>query len=94
MRTTEKTVLNPSGIHARPGALFVRTAAGFSSTITIENLDRVSSPISAKSILSIMGSGIKMGHRVRITADGTDEDAAIEALEALIEGGIGETLAG
>lgn len=92
MRTIEKTVLNPSGIHARPGALFVRTAAGFGSSITIENLDRETPPINAKSILSVMGSGMAKGHRVRITADGTDEETAIETLAALIDSGIGETI--
>jgi phosphocarrier protein HPr len=94
MRTTEKTVLNPSGIHARPGALFVRAAAGFASAITIENLDRGTAPINAKSILSVMGSGIAQGHRIRIAADGADEDAAIEALEALVDAGIGEAIPG
>ena len=39
MRTTERTVLNPSGLHARPAAMFVRTAAGFTSKVSLENLD-------------------------------------------------------
>jgi phosphotransferase system HPr (HPr) family protein len=92
MRSTERTVLNPSGIHARPGATFVRTAARFGSKITLENLDRESPVIDAKSILSVMGSGVKQGHRIRITADGPDEDDAIAALEAAIDGGLGESL--
>jgi len=94
MRTTDQVVLNPSGLHARPAAMFVRTAAGFVSRITLENLDRETAPIDAKSILAVMGSGVSKGHRIRLTADGADEDAAIETLEAFIASGMGETLPG
>ena len=59
MRTLETTILNPSGIHARPGALFVRTAAGFGSKITLENLDRESPAVDAKSILSVMQAAVR-----------------------------------
>ena len=57
MRTTERTVLNPSGLHARPAAMFVKTAAGFASKITLENLDRGAAPVDAKSMLVVMGAG-------------------------------------
>lgn len=94
MRTTEQTIHNPSGLHARPAAMFVKTAAGFTSTITLENLDRGSAPANAKSIIAVMSSGVAKGHRVRVTAEGTDEDAAIETLEAFIASGMGETIPG
>ena len=94
MRTTEKTVLNPSGIHLRPAALFVKAAAGFASKITLENLTLDKAPADAKSMIGVMTAGSRQGHQVRITADGPDEDAAIAALEALIDSGIGETLPG
>ncbi|HET7828757.1 MAG TPA: HPr family phosphocarrier protein [Candidatus Limnocylindrales bacterium] len=92
MRTTELTIRNPSGLHARPAAMFVKAAAGFGSRITLENLDRGSAPADAKSIIAIMSSGVSAGHRVRLTADGADEDAAIDALEQLIASGIGEAI--
>ncbi|HEY3333835.1 MAG TPA: HPr family phosphocarrier protein [Candidatus Limnocylindrales bacterium] len=94
MRTIDQTIRNPSGLHARPAAMFVRAAAGFASRITLENLDRGSAPVDAKSIIAVMSSGVAVGHRVRVTAEGTDEDAAIEALDALIVSGLGETLPG
>ena len=94
MRTLETTILNPSGIHARPGAVFVRTAAGFGSKITLENLDRGTAPVDAKSIIAVMSSGVATGHKVRVTAEGADEDTAIEALDAFIASGLGETLPG
>jgi phosphocarrier protein len=92
MRSIETMVRNPSGIHARPGALFVRTAAGFGSRITLENVDRGGAPVDAKSILSVMQAAVGRGQTVRLTADGDDEDAAIDALVALIQGGLGEAI--
>ena len=92
MRTTEQTIRNPSGLHARPAAMFVKTAAGFGSRITLENLDRGTAPADAKSIIAVMSSGVSKGNRVRLTAEGADEDAAIEALEAFIAAGMGESI--
>jgi phosphotransferase system HPr (HPr) family protein len=93
MRSTEQTVRNPSGLHARPAAMFVKTAAGFGSRITLENLDRGTAPIDAKSIIAVMSSGVSKGQRVRVTADGPDEDDAIATLEQFIASGMGETIA-
>ena len=93
MRTFDQTIRNPSGLHARPAAMFVRTAAGFASRITLENLDRETAPADAKSIIAVMSSGVSKGHRIRVTADGADEDAAIETLEQFIASGMGETIA-
>ena len=93
MRTVEQTIRNPSGLHARPAAMFVKTAAGFGSKITLENLDREAAPVDAKSIIAVMSSGVSTGHRVRVTAEGADEDAAIDAIAQLIASGIGETIA-
>ena len=93
MRTIDQTVRNPSGLHARPAAMFVRTAAGFTSKITLENLDRDGgAPIDAKSIIAVMSSGVSKGHTIRVTAEGADEDAAIETLEAFIVSGMGEAI--
>ena len=92
MRTTEKTVLNPSGIHLRPAAIFVKAAAAFASRITLENVTVGKPPQDAKSMIGVMTAGARQGHQVRISAEGPDEDAAIEALAAAIDGGLGETL--
>jgi phosphocarrier protein HPr len=94
MRTTERTVVNPSGLHARPAAMFVRTAAAFTSKVSLENLERGSAAVDAKSILMVMGAGVSKGHRIRVTADGADEDEAIATIEAFIDGGMGETIPG
>jgi len=90
MRTLDLTVVNPSGLHARPASLFVEAAARFNSRITVENLDREGRPVDAKSILMLLTAGVQRGHRIRLSADGPDEEEALAALRELVEGGLGE----
>lgn len=92
MRSVEVEVRNPSGIHARPGAKFVKAAATFSSKITVENLTNSRPIADAKSILSMIGAAVRNGDRVRITATGDDEDRAVDGLRELVESGLGETI--
>lgn len=94
MRTVELVVTNPSGLHARPATLFTETAARFSARITIENLDRAKGPVDAKSILMLLTAGVSRDQRVRLAADGPDEEEALAALAALVESGLGEAAAG
>lgn len=92
MRSVDIEIRNPSGLHARPAAMFVKAAAGFRSAVTVENLDRGTPPVNAKSIISFLGGGMAKGHTVRIAADGEDEEAAVAALRDLVESGLGEDL--
>lgn len=94
MQTIDLTVRNPSGIHLRPGGVFVRTAGRFKAAITVQDLNRGSAAINAKSVMAVLGSGMVQGHRIRITADGPDEADAIAALEAAVNEGLGEALPG
>ncbi len=55
MQVAELDVRNRSGLHARPAATFVKTAAAFRSKVSIENLTRGSKPANAKSLLSRAG---------------------------------------
>jgi phosphotransferase system HPr (HPr) family protein len=87
------TVSNPSGLHARPAALFVRTAGAFGSRITVANITRGTGPGDAKSILAVLGLGVSSGHEIELAAEGDDADAAIRALQELVESGIGESVA-
>lgn len=91
MQTLEVDVHNASGLHARPAATFVKAAAAFRSQVRIENLTRGSGAANAKSLLAVLGSGVERGHRIRISVDGEDEEAAVEALRKLAESGFGET---
>jgi phosphotransferase system HPr (HPr) family protein len=94
MRSIELAVRNPSGLHARPATLFTQAAAAFTARVTVENLDRGKGPVDGKSILLLLTAGVSSGHRIRLAADGPDEDAAIGALAELIESGLGEAPAG
>jgi phosphotransferase system HPr (HPr) family protein len=86
----EMVVTNKVGLHARPAANFVKCVAGFKSKIALENLDRGSTPVNAKSILSVLGAGVQKNHHIRLTAEGVDEVEAIDALCTLILNNCGE----
>jgi len=86
------TIRNPSGLHARPAALFVKTAAGFSSSVRVANLTRGKGPADAKSILSVLALGVSRDHEIELSADGDDAEAAIAGLTELVESGVGEEL--
>lgn len=95
MAEAEVDIRNPSGLHARPAATFVRTAAGFASEIQVTNLSRDGGkPASAKSVLGVMGLGVSRGHRIRITAEGDDATAAVDGLVEIVAQGLGEELDG
>ena len=89
--SNEAVVQHKVGLHARPAAIFVRAAAGFASRITIENLSKEMPPANAKSILSVLTTAVRMGDRVRLVAEGSDEQAAVEALCNLLQSNFGET---
>ncbi len=81
------TVVNSHGIHARPAAEIVKTAAKFKANITIvrDDLD-----VNGKSIMGVMMLAAECGAEVLIRAEGEDEAAAIDALAALVASKFGE----
>ncbi|HEX5147722.1 MAG TPA: HPr family phosphocarrier protein [Candidatus Limnocylindrales bacterium] len=93
MRSIELEIRNPSGLHARPAALFVRTAGALRSRVRVRNLTRDGADVDAKSLLSVLGLGVSHGHRIAIQAEGEDEEAAIAAMRDAIESGLGEPVA-
>jgi phosphotransferase system HPr (HPr) family protein len=91
----EVEVRNPSGLHARPAATFVRAAGGFGADVAVTNLTRdADRSASAKSVLGVMGLAVARGHRIRIVANGTDADAAVNHLVGLVASGLGEEIDG
>ncbi|HSV56642.1 MAG TPA: HPr family phosphocarrier protein [Magnetospirillaceae bacterium] len=76
------TIRNRAGIHARPAALIVQTAARFKAKIFLEkNSDR----INAKSIMGIITLGAGYGVELRVLADGEDEADAVDAFAVLFD---------
>jgi phosphotransferase system HPr (HPr) family protein len=83
-------VRNPSGLHARPAALFVRTAGQFASKVTVSNPAAGKGPVDAKSILSVLTLGVSSGTEIDVTAEGDDAEAAIAGIREAVEAGLGE----
>ena len=80
--TKELVVLNKSGIHARPAAMFVKTASRFGSDIFVE---KDGEKINGKSIMGLMMLAAGPGSKVTIHVKGADADAALSELEALVK---------
>ena len=83
------TVLNPSGIHARPASLFVQCASGFKSSISVRDVTKDGDAKDAKSILMVMSLGMACGDQIEIVAEGEDDSDALEALVSLVDSGCG-----
>jgi phosphocarrier protein len=87
MHETTLTVRHPEGLHARPAALFVKTANKFNSDIQVRYGEREAD---AKSILSILTLGAAMNATINIRANGDDSEQALEALSNLIQSNFAE----
>jgi multiphosphoryl transfer protein len=83
-------VSNRLGLHARPAAQFVVTAARFQSQILVQNLTRNTELVRGDSINQVTTLGVRQGHELVITATGSDADEALEALQALFANNFGE----
>jgi phosphotransferase system HPr (HPr) family protein len=81
MQTVTVEIVNPSGLHTRPGNAFVKKAKEYTSNIWVEKTDKRAN---AKSLLSLMKVACSMGDRVVILAEGPDEVAACEGLAAFV----------
>ncbi|MEH2239044.1 phosphoenolpyruvate--protein phosphotransferase [Nostoc sp.] len=83
-------VSNRLGLHARPAAQFVATAARFQSQILVQNLTRNTELVRGDSINQVTTLGVRQGHELVITATGSDADEALAALQALFANNFGE----
>ena len=87
MTSRTVTVVNPLGLHARAAARFVHLAARFDSQIRVGREARL---MDGKSIMGILLLAAARGMAITISADGEDEEAAVQALADLVEAGFGE----
>ena len=87
MFVKEVTVENQVGLHARPATFFIQKANEFKASIWVEKEER---RVNAKSLLGVLSLGIVGGTTIRLIADGSDEQQAIEGLVKLIESGFNE----
>jgi phosphotransferase system HPr (HPr) family protein len=91
MISTIITIDHPAGLHARPAAQFVKTAARFPCKISVRKLNSEKPPANAKSPLSVLTLGVNQGDTVEIIAEGEEAQAALEALVELVKSNFGET---
>ena len=82
MINKEIVVRCESGLHNKQATYFVQKANEFESSVWIESGSR---KMNAKSLLGIMSLGIVTGTQVTLTAEGSDAEAAVCALEALLQ---------
>lgn len=86
----ERTVqiVNKHGLHARPAAEMVKAASRFTCDITIARDDL---EVNGKSIMGVMMLAAEYGASIVLRATGSDEDAALDALAALVASRFGES---
>ena len=82
MFNKEVIVRCESGLHNRQATYFVQKAIEFESSIYLESGSR---KMNAKSLLGIMSLGIVTGSVVTLSAVGPDAEAAVNALDTLLQ---------
>ena len=82
MFNKEVIVRCESGLHNKQVTYFVQKANEFKSSIWLESENR---RMNAKSLLGIMSLGIVTGAVVTLSADGSDEEDAVNALDAMLQ---------
>jgi phosphocarrier protein len=87
MLKTRITISNKLGLHARASAKLTKLAGSFKSEI---HLSRNGRRVNAKSIMGVMMLAAGLGAEVELETSGEDEQAAMDALRALIEDKFGE----
>ena len=81
------TVVNQLGMHARAAAKFVHLAARFDARVKVARDRR---EMDGKSIMGILLLAAARGSTITISAEGSDERDAVDALVALVRSGFGE----
>ena len=82
MFNKEVIVRCESGLHNKQATYFVQKANEFESTIWLESNNR---KMNAKSLLGIMSLGVITGTKVTLSAFGPDAEAAVNALDTLLQ---------
>ncbi|TQS75976.1 phosphocarrier protein HPr [Ornithinibacillus gellani] len=87
MKEQTFTITAETGVHARPATLLVNKAGQFESEIEIGYNDK---KVNLKSIMGVMSLGIPKGAQITVSADGSDEEAALAGVTEIIKEHLGE----
>ena len=82
MKEFTYTIKDEQGIHARPASILAKEAKKYESSITISKGEKT---VDVTRLMAVMGMGIKCGDEVTVSAEGADEEKAIEALKQFFE---------
>lgn len=85
MTTQKVTVKNQTGLHLRPAGILCRTAMLYKSHISLVYGNTTAN---AKSVLSVLGAGVRAGDEIEIQCEGVDEQEALEAMVKTFESGL------
>jgi multiphosphoryl transfer protein len=81
--TLRLQIHNPLGLHARPAARFVQTAAGLDASVEVTNLTTGRGPASGRSLNGLATLGIRQGHEILVSARGAQAADVLEAITDL-----------
>lgn len=81
------TIINPTGLHARPANVFAKIAKKYACHVKIETGGK---EVNGKSIVSVMSAGILQGTEVVLITEGEDERSAMQELGDFLRSGCGE----
>ncbi|MBN2203523.1 MAG: PTS-dependent dihydroxyacetone kinase phosphotransferase subunit DhaM, partial [Thermoleophilia bacterium] len=84
------TIATRLGLHARPAALLVRTAAGFDADVTVADVTGGRGPVSARSLNAVATLGARFGDELLLRATGPQAEEALAAITRLAGDGFGE----
>lgn len=82
MRQFYYIIKDESGMHARPAGMLIKEAEKFEANIVVKKNNKIAD---AKRLFSVMGLAAKRGEEIQVTAEGSDEEAAIIAMEAFFK---------
>jgi len=81
------TLINPTGLHARPAKVFAQAASASGLTVEVRKGD---TRVNARSVLSILTLDCHLGDNITIDVEGEGADAVLAELVTLVESGLGE----
>ncbi len=76
-------ICNARGLHARASAKFVKAVQPFEAEVMVS---RDGQTVDARSIMGLLMLGAARGSTIEVSADGPDAAAALDALQALVDG--------
>ena len=87
MVTQKAVIKNLTGLNVHPAGVLCETAARFKSEIS---LCIGNTTVNAKSVLGVLGAGVRNGDEIELVCKGSDEEEALQTVIRIIEEGLGE----